>query len=238
MILLDTPVLAALMDAVPDPRLLDWFARHPAAELHISTVTEAELLAAAARLPDGLRQRTIAQIDAMVGEDFAGRVLPLDSAAARDLAAILARAARTGRALPMAVAQNAAIAFESLGLGCCYIGAFRNKPEAMAAELGLPPESFALFGMTVGMPDPERPAAIRPRLPQQAVLHRETYAADAAQDAFIAAYNERLRIFQKAQGMPQQDWTAQAAKRVRDVPALTGREVLRAYLEKSGFKLR
>ncbi|MEN9408283.1 MAG: hypothetical protein RL216_257 [Pseudomonadota bacterium] len=110
MILLDTPVLAALMDAVPDPRLLDWFARHPAAELHISTVTEAELLAAAARLPDGLRQRTIAQIDAMVGEDFAGRVLPLDSAAARDLAAILARAARTGRALPMAVAQNAAIA--------------------------------------------------------------------------------------------------------------------------------
>ncbi|MEY4984585.1 MAG: hypothetical protein RIR62_2851 [Pseudomonadota bacterium] len=110
MILLDTPVLSALMDASPDARLLDWFADHPAAELHISTVTEAELLAAAARLPDGVRQRTIAQIDAMVSEDFAGRVLPLDSAAARDLAAILARATRAGRSLPMAVAQNAAIA--------------------------------------------------------------------------------------------------------------------------------
>ena len=110
MILLDTPVLSALMEPTPDPRLLDWFARNPAGMLCISTVTEAELLAAAARLPDGLRQRTIAQIDAMVSEDFAGRVLPLDSAAARDLAVILARSARRGRALPMAAAQNAAIA--------------------------------------------------------------------------------------------------------------------------------
>ena len=110
MIVLDTPVLSALMDPTPDPRLLDWFARNPAGTLYISTVTEAELLAAAARLPDGLRQRTIAQIDAMVGEDFAGRVLSFDSAAARDLAAILARSARTGRALPMVAAQNAAIA--------------------------------------------------------------------------------------------------------------------------------
>lgn len=110
MILLDTPVLSSLMDPTPPPRLLDWFARHPAGLLYMSTVTEAELLAAAARLPDGLRQRTIAQIDAMVGQDFAGRVLALDSAAARDLAAILARATRTGRTLPMAMAQNAAIA--------------------------------------------------------------------------------------------------------------------------------
>lgn len=110
MILLDTPVISALMDPAPDARILSWFAGNPAARLHISTVTEAELLAAAARLPDGLRQRTIAQIDAMVAEDFAGRVLPLDSAAARDLAAILARAARTGQSIPMVAAQNAAIA--------------------------------------------------------------------------------------------------------------------------------
>lgn len=110
MILLDTPVLSALMEPEPDARLLAWFARHPAGVLHMSTITEAELLAAAARLPDGVRQRTIAQIDAMVGEDFAGRVLPLDSVAARDLAAILARAARTGRVMPTTMALNASIA--------------------------------------------------------------------------------------------------------------------------------
>jgi toxin FitB len=110
MILIDTPVLSALMEPEPNPQLLAWFAANPAASLYISTVTEAELLAAAARLPDGLRQRTIAQIDAMVSEDFAGRVLPLDSGAARDLAAILARSARMSRPIPMVAAQNAAIA--------------------------------------------------------------------------------------------------------------------------------
>src|SRR5579863_7191454 len=36
-------------------------------------------------------------------------------------------------------AQNAAITAESLGLGFVYIGAMRNRPEAVAAELGLPP---------------------------------------------------------------------------------------------------
>ena len=46
MILLDTPVLSALMDRAPDSRILAWFATLPAARLHISTVTEAELLAA------------------------------------------------------------------------------------------------------------------------------------------------------------------------------------------------
>lgn len=135
-------------------------------------------------------------------------------------------------------AQNAAIAFESQGLGCCYIGGLRNYSEGVAAELALPPETFTLFGMTVGVPDPARPVSVRPRLPQQAVLFREQYEKGAAQDAAIAAYNARLRVFQKAQGMPEQDWTAQAAKRMRDVPALTGRHVLREFLARAGFRLR
>jgi len=46
----------------------------------------------------------------MVSEDFSGRVLSLDSGAARDLAAILARSARMARPIPMVAAQNAAIA--------------------------------------------------------------------------------------------------------------------------------
>ncbi len=134
-------------------------------------------------------------------------------------------------------AQNVAIAFESLGLGTCYIGALRNQPDAVSAELALPHDTFALFGMTVGVPDPARPASVRPRLAPSAVLMRERYDA-AAQDAAIAAYNERLRLFQKAQGMPEQDWAAQSARRMRDADALTGRHVLRGFLEKIGFPLR
>jgi nitroreductase len=135
-------------------------------------------------------------------------------------------------------AQNAALALESLGLGCCYIGGLRNRAEDVAAELGLPQEVFALFGMTVGRPDPARSAQVKPRLPQDAVLFREQYQWGETQRAAIALYNERLRAFQRSQGMTEQDWTTQAAGRVRDEKALTGRHVLRDVLHKFGFKLR
>jgi nitroreductase len=135
-------------------------------------------------------------------------------------------------------AQNAALALESLQLGCCYIGGMRNQAEEVAAELGLPPGVFALFGMTVGRPDPARPAPVKPRLPQAAVLFQEQYQWSDAQRAAIALYNDRLRAFQRDEKLTEQDWTAQAAKRVRDETALTGRHVLRDVMHRFGFKLR
>lgn len=103
MILIDTPVLAELLSATPSPAVLAWFAGQPAASLHVSCLTEAELLTAAIRQPQA--KHLISLIDDMMDDDFSGRVLPFDSAAARDLAAINARAA-----LPMATAMTAAIA--------------------------------------------------------------------------------------------------------------------------------
>jgi len=135
-------------------------------------------------------------------------------------------------------AQNAMVAFESLGLGGCYIGGMRNHAAAVSAELGLPPEVFALFGMTVGVPDPARPAHVKPRLPQRAVLMREQYQWGDEQRAAIAAYDERLRRFQRAEQMREQDWSAQATRRMRDAAALTGRHILRDFLNSVGFKLR
>lgn len=135
-------------------------------------------------------------------------------------------------------AQNAMVALESLGLGGCYIGAFRNNPPEIAAELGLPREVFALFGMTVGVPDPARPAAVKPRLPQSVVLMREQYQWNDDGRAAIAAYDERLRLFQRAEKMREQDWTALATRRVRDTRALTGRHILRDFLNGIGFRLR
>ncbi len=135
-------------------------------------------------------------------------------------------------------AQNAMVAFESLGLGGCYIGGIRNDAPAVAAELGLPPQVFALFGMTVGVPDPSRPAEVKPRLPQEVVLMREQYAWGDEQRAGIAAFNQRLRAFQRAEKMREQDWTDLATRRVRDAAALTGRHILRDFLNSVGFKLR
>jgi nitroreductase len=134
-------------------------------------------------------------------------------------------------------AQNAAIALESMGLGFVYIGAMRNHPEEVAAELGLPPHVMALFGMCVGYPDPAAPTGVKPRLPQSAVLHHEQYSA-AAQSAAFTAYDLRVREFQREQGMTEIDWTQQAANRVKTAESLHGRDRMREALANLGFRLR
>ena len=134
-------------------------------------------------------------------------------------------------------AQNATVALESLGLGAVYIGGIRNHPAEVAAELDLPSHAFALFGMAIGYPDPARPASVKPRLPQAGVLSYETYN-DHDRKPALATYDERLRSFQREQGLPERDWTEQATQRVRDAGALSGRHVLRDVLHKLGFGLK
>lgn len=133
-------------------------------------------------------------------------------------------------------AQNAVVALEAIGLGSCYIGGIRNKPAEVATELGLPAQAFALFGLTVGYPDPAAPASVKPRLPQEAVLFREHYGS-AGSTAALAAYDVRLRGFQREQGMPERDWSEQASQRVRGIESLAGRHLLRDVLHGLGFRL-
>lgn len=135
-------------------------------------------------------------------------------------------------------AQNAVVALESLGLGAVYIGAIRNKPAQVAAELDLPPSVFALFGLCVGWPDPAKPASVKPRLPRDAVLFRERYSYGDAQRSAVVSYNGRLRSFQQEEGMAVQDWSVQASERIRDAKALNGRDVLRDVLRELGFPLK
>jgi hypothetical protein len=96
-------------------------------------------------------------------------------------------------------AQNAVVAAESLGLGTVYIGALRNQPEAVAQVIDLPPRAAVVFGLVVGHPDPALPAAVKPRLPREAILHHDSYRL-GSQRAPIAAYDETARAFQAAQG--------------------------------------
>ena len=133
-------------------------------------------------------------------------------------------------------AQNTIVAAESLGLGGCYIGAMRNNPAGVADELALPDEALVIFGMTIGIPDPSIGTDVKPRLPQNVILHRERYSPP--DPALLAAYDQRIRDFQAEQKMRVTDWTEQSALRVRDEAALTGREVLRDFLRDRGFSLR
>jgi toxin FitB len=111
MILLDTNVVSELMRPEPSPVVDNWVSARPAAGMFISAVTEAELRYGLALLPDGQRRRRLlAQAEAMLAEDFAGRILPFDRAAAAAYAPIAAGRRRSGRPISQADAQIAAIA--------------------------------------------------------------------------------------------------------------------------------
>ncbi|MGD0699203.1 MAG: NADPH-dependent oxidoreductase [Trebonia sp.] len=130
-------------------------------------------------------------------------------------------------------AQNAVVAAESLGLGSVFVGAVRNRPDEIAAELGLPRHTVAAFGLAVGQPDPTENAGVKPRLPQAAVLHREQYEAAAA-DAHIPGYDVRLAEYNRRHGLPG-GWIDRVLKRLAGPQSMAGRDKLRAALEHRGL---
>jgi nitroreductase len=133
-------------------------------------------------------------------------------------------------------AQNAALAAESLGLGTVFIGALRNRPLDVAAELCLPPHVFPVFGLVVGHPDPADEAGVKPRLPQEAVLHQERYDLDA-QPPHVRRYEELINRFYAGAGL-EASWVQRVATRFGSVAGLRGRERLRDAFHQRGFELR
>lgn len=138
-------------------------------------------------------------------------------------------------------AQNAALAAESLGLGICYIGSIRNNPREVIELLGVPRLVFPVVGMTVGYP--EKPPSLRPRLPLDAILHRECYNPD--QDRALHEYDRVMAetgIYNRRQvpvpGKPGEmedyGWLEHSARRVSQ-PTRTH---LRQVLEEQGFALK
>jgi hypothetical protein len=133
-------------------------------------------------------------------------------------------------------AQNAALAAESLGLGVVFIGAMRDHPEAVAEELRLPPGTFAAFGMSVGFPDPAEPTAVKPRLPQEVVVHHETYDLDKQPEA-IAVYEQRMAAFYAEQELAV-SWTQRVLDRLAGPHSLKGRDRIREALTAQGLPSR
>jgi predicted nucleic acid-binding protein len=117
--LLDTNVLSELLRKEPDPRVIDWLARQDATQLLVSTVTQAEMLLGARLLPAGRRRSELERaLDAMFEQDFAGRLLPFDAAAARVYATIVVSRRAKGRPISQSDAQIAAIAMHR---GCAVV---------------------------------------------------------------------------------------------------------------------
>lgn len=109
MIVLDTNVLSEEMKPTPEPAVHDWLSRQNPLDLFTTAVTEAEIIYGVTILADGRRKRELDAAAQRVLALFAGRILPFDSAAAREFALIVADRRRVGRPVEGFDAQIAAI---------------------------------------------------------------------------------------------------------------------------------
>jgi predicted nucleic acid-binding protein len=110
-VLLDTNVLSELLRSTPDASVTAWVSSQPLNSLFTSTITQAEMLYGAMLLPDGRRRRHLQQaLVGMFNQDFSGRILSFDSAAATIYARIASERRLAGRPISAFDAQIAAIA--------------------------------------------------------------------------------------------------------------------------------
>jgi predicted nucleic acid-binding protein len=111
MILLDTNVLSEFMRAVPEPAVVSWLDGQPADAVWVCAINRAEIELGIALLPDGQRKQGLSlKARAMFEQDFAGRCLPFDAAAASTYAQIVSKRTRAGSPISVEDAQIAAIA--------------------------------------------------------------------------------------------------------------------------------
>ena len=111
MIILDTNVVSELMKAKPSQAVLAWIAHGDSSGYCTTSITQAEILHGVKLLPAGRRRRAIeSAAEAMFATDFAGRVLPFDSPAARSYAELVSDRRRRGRPISQFDAQIASIA--------------------------------------------------------------------------------------------------------------------------------
>lgn len=98
--LLDTNIVSEWVKARPDPGVIAWLAEADEDRVFISVITLAELRYGIARLNEGQRRKRLeAWLSDELPQRFAGRVLPIDGAAADVWGKLMAQRAGQGRPL-------------------------------------------------------------------------------------------------------------------------------------------
>ncbi len=109
-ILLDTNAISEAIKPDPHPSVLAWLNAQVAEDLFLSSITAAELLFGIGVLPAGKRKDLLAErIDGLLNQ-FAPRILPFDTQAARRYAELAVNARGSGRGFPKPDGYIAAIA--------------------------------------------------------------------------------------------------------------------------------
>jgi hypothetical protein len=111
MIVCDTNVVSELMKSSPSSAMVAWLEGLTEKDIFITSITVAEILYGIEILPTGKRRdQLLRQAEGTFAEDFGGRLLSFDERAAQEYAHIASQRRRSGRPIPFADAQIAAIA--------------------------------------------------------------------------------------------------------------------------------
>jgi nitroreductase len=131
------------------------------------------------------------------------------------------------------VAQNVAIAAQSIGLGICYIGGIRNQISQVSKLLELPNLVYPVFGLCLGYPN-QNPE-VKPRLPLDVVLKQDSYD-DSKDQASIAEYDNSVSEYYRTRtgGNKDMTWSAQMS----DMLVKEARPHMRDFLQEKGFLLK
>lgn len=128
-------------------------------------------------------------------------------------------------------AQNVALAAESKGYGICFIGGIRNQSAEVSKLLNIPHLVYPVFGMTLGVPAKRN--QVKPRLPLQAILHKEQYDANKY-PALLAQYDHTMQKYYKSRDSNQknENWTQTMSQFISQLK----RAHMKDFLSKQGFK--
>lgn len=101
--------------------------------------------------------------------------------------------------------SNAMNVAESMGYGIVPIGAIRKEPMEIIELLELPKYVYPILGMCIGIPD-ESPMK-KPRLPEEAVIHKEKYNKDL--ENLINQYDSTIEEYMnvRTQGEDVKTWS-------------------------------
>ncbi len=102
MILLDTNVISAMMQATPEPAVLSWLNAQQASLIWTTAISVFEVRFGLAIMPTGRRQRALQEaFENALSQDLKGQVLEFGLAAAKEAATIAAKLQAAGRPIEM-----------------------------------------------------------------------------------------------------------------------------------------
>lgn len=143
-------------------------------------------------------------------------------------------------------ACRALMAAQALGMGGVMVGGIRNNPDEVCQLLNMPEFTMPVMGMSLGYPEKE--AKLKPRLPLEAVYHRERYD-DSNIGEQLREYDKAIEALGYLKGRevaPDKfpdfegvySWVEHTARRMASDNPKTYRAHLRAFLEKQGFMMK